>query len=810
MSFFRRNQRRALGAAGGLAALSSVLLSGTAFGGQAEILWDQFGIPHIYGPDLLTVVRGLGYAEMENHAETILMNVAAARGQSAQYFGPGDNNANIANDMLVLTEGIPDRATAWSLDPRAQDQQAILQAFADGVNEYAQRHGDTIDPSIHAVLPFLATDVLAGIQNTVHFHFMPEQDNIPALISAWQNGGKILANAVACSFTPLPDPACPTSSGGPAVAATMTHGGSNGWAIAPGKSASGNAILMGNPHLPWGNNIPIPPSEGLGLGIYQLMEVNLVIGPPGNPNLNASGVVFMGAPFIAIGYSDKIGWTHTNNTIQNTNLYELTLNSDGTYNFGTGTQPLQFQQKTIQVLGQAAVPVDIYTSVYGPIIALSNDRTKALALRVAGLDQPSAVTQYWNMIQAQNWDDFTAAISALQMPFFNVIYADQDGDIFYLFGGRQPKRNGGSWGKYSGILDGSDPSLLWTDTFAFTDLPQAINPLGGFVANSNNPPWTSAFSAFPSPTPTNDPANFPAYVSPQFMDLRAQNGAIKLQSKTTLSVADVLAAKEWTHVLLADRVLDGLDGLIAAAQQYPSPIAPNPLATAAAAVLNAWDRNADATSKGAVLFEMWWNLVTSQISSSLCPPSLQPLPTLALDNTINFYSPHPQFWAGWDPNHPLATPNGLANAAATVPYLICAATLVLADYGGALPNVQWGAAHNVVLATRDSTYQTPIPLTNMPQSGADDRFGPLRVLFPAPENDGIHFFPVSGDGYVQLVEFTNAGANAQALLGYGNASRPNSPHITDQLQYFEAKTLRPVYRARQDVEAHTVLREVVY
>jgi hypothetical protein len=46
-----------------------------------------FDIPHIYGPDLLTVVRGLGYAEMENHAETILMNVASARGRSAEYFG---------------------------------------------------------------------------------------------------------------------------------------------------------------------------------------------------------------------------------------------------------------------------------------------------------------------------------------------------------------------------------------------------------------------------------------------------------------------------------------------------------------------------------------------------------------------------------------------------------------------------------------------------------------------------------------------------------------------------------------------------
>jgi hypothetical protein len=62
---------------------------------------------------------------------------------------------------------------------------------------------------------------------------------------------------------------------------------------------------MGNPHEPWGNNTPAP-----GLGLFQLMETNLVIGDPEKPKLNASGAVFAGGPFIAIGYSDEIGWTH--------------------------------------------------------------------------------------------------------------------------------------------------------------------------------------------------------------------------------------------------------------------------------------------------------------------------------------------------------------------------------------------------------------------------------------------------------------------------------------------------------------------
>jgi acyl-homoserine-lactone acylase len=296
---------------------------------------------------------------------------------------------------------------------------------------------------------------------------------------------------------------------------------------------------MGNPHLPWGNNTPIPPINGL--GIYQWMEANLVIGDPENPTLNASGVAIVGAPFLGIGYSDKVGWTHTNNTIQNTNLYELTLNPDGiTYKFGNGVRPLLCRPDAIKVRQANDISFRICASVHGPVTARNGN--KALALRVAGLEQPSIVSQYWGMIQAHNVKEFIAANSALQMPFFNVIYADSDGHTLYLFGGQQPVRPDGDWGKYSGILDGSDRSLLWTRTFSWWDLPRAIDP--DFVANSNNPPWTSTFPQ------TLDPGNFPAYISPQFMDLRAQNGALFLQSK--LSKGSLTIAKNKSSDMVSD------------------------------------------------------------------------------------------------------------------------------------------------------------------------------------------------------------------------------------------------------------------
>jgi len=279
------------------------------------------------------------------------------------------------------------------------------------------------------------------------------------------------------------------------------------------------------------------------------------------------------------------------------------------------------------------------------------------------------------------------------------------------------------------------------------------------------------------------------------MDLRAQHGTGFLLSGESLTLAQILSGKESTHMLLADRVLPGPLGLIAAARASSDPIAKQ-----AADILDAWNRKAGAQSKGAVLFEAWYANVFDDLNKN---------PALARDNTINFYSPHPKFAEGWMASDPLNTPAGLDNAADWVPDLIKAAGQVFAAYGAL--DVKWGDVHRIVLATHDPTFQTTIPVSNDPQSGADDPFGPLRVIFRIPALDGSNkFWAVSGDGYVQLVEFTKEGANASALLGYGNASRPGSPHVTDQLPFFEAKTLRPTFRTRDEVEKHTVSREVVY
>jgi len=731
----------------------------TCHGG--EILWDTYGIPHIYGEDIPTVIRGFGYAQMEAHAETLLGNLAQARGRSAEYFGPGAGNANVTNDIQVHTFGIPERAREW-LSIGGALQREYLEAAAAGMNEYAAGHANTISPFFLKVLPVLPEDLLANFQNTITFTFQSEQSNVPALLAEWQAGkiastvpGETLASSL--RFT------------------QAARNGSNGWAIAPGRSKDGNAILVGNPHLPWGNNQPI-----LGLGIYQWFEANLVVGEPNSPDLNAEGVTFPGSAILGIGYTDDIGWTHTNNTIKNADLYEITLTGPTTYLWNGQSQQLQQQIGSIKILqpdGSLAVQnFPILSSIHGPLIAQRGN--KALALKVAGLEAPSPVTQYWGMITAHNLREFIAANSALQMPFFNVIYADRDGHIMYLFGGLQPVRPGGTFYDWAGIIPGDTSETLWTETLPWDQLPRTIDPPGNFVQNANDAPWTSTF---PQTVLYND---YPAWIAPQEMDLRPQHGATFLLSRQQFSADQVLAGKMSTRLFLADRLLPDL---LEAAQKSG-----DPTAIAAAGVLAGWNHNADAGSRGAFLFEAWYDAYASN-------------PAVPKDTTLPLYFIYPQFRIGYNPADPLHTPQGLAETTIAVQTLIGVAAGVQQTYGAL--DVAWGNVHRTVLATRDPTMQVPIPVSDDPLSGADDVFGPIRTVWPFPAPDHVHLWSYGGDGYVQLVEFTPTGAQARALLTYGNFSRPGSSHITDQLPLFDAKQLRPALRSREAVEAASVSRE---
>ena len=189
----------------------------------------------------------------------------------------------------------------------------------------------------------------------------------------------------------------------------------------------------------------------------------------------------------------------------------------------------------------------------------------------------------------------------------------------------------------------------------------------------------------------------------------------------------------------------------------------NDLVRQAAQVLTSWDRKTDAQSRGAVLFEAFFQeLNRSQSDSGI-------------------------FALSWSEESALETPKGLADREAALKALEIAANRVQSDYGAL--GVEWGKINRLRIADQD-----------LPANGGPDSLGIFRALSFGGIGQGLRR-ATSGDSFVMAVEFSSP-VRARALMSYGNSSQPDSPFLGDQLQLFARKELRPVWRTREEIEAH--------
>lgn len=666
----------------------------TAQKGDPEILWDRWGVPHIFAPDLSSAMFAYGWAQMQSHGDLMLRLYGQARGRAAEYWG-----ANFADtDRWVRTMGVPARATRWNAQQSAEAR-TLIDGFVAGVNAYAAQHADRLANEFEVVLPVTAVDVLAHLQRVIHFSFVANPQSLDAQMRRWADAG------------------------------------SNAWAVSPKRTAAGHSLLLANPHLPWGD-------------FFTWYEAQIVA-----PGLSVYGATLVGGAFPAIAFSDRIGWTHTNNTIDGADLYELQLVEGDAYRWESGTRAFETRTEVLKIRQPDGrlieEPMTIRESVHGPVIRAA--KGKALALRVAGIDQPGIVSQYLNMSRARSLAEFERAQQPLQMPFFTVMYADREGHIMHLFGGRTPVRPAGPY-DWSGVVPGVSPATLWTATHAYADLPRVVDPPSGWLQNANDPPWTTTFPL------AIDANRFPRYMAPRGMQLRAQQSVKLVGADPPLTLETMVTRKHSTRMLMAEILVKDL---IAAAR------AAGGAAAAAADVLSAWDMNADATSRGAVLFEAWYR-------------------RHARSGSV--------FATRWSEAEPLTTPRGLANPDAAVAALVEAAETVKKQHGAL--DVAWG-----------DVYRLRVGKMDLPANGGPGDLGIFRVVGFSEDKDG-KMRAVGGESYVAAVEFGPT-VRAYSLISYGNASQAGSPHVGDQLELFAKQTLKTVWLTRADIEKNLERRETV-
>jgi acyl-homoserine lactone acylase PvdQ len=673
-----------------------------------EILWDTYGVPHVYGTSTAAVFHGYGYAQAQSHGDEILRLYGESRGRGAEYWGEKYE----ATAVWVLKNGVPERSKRW-YDAQEPAFKANLDAFAKGMNDYAAAHAEAIDPTVRVVLPVSGVDVVAHAHRLMNYIYVAS----PNL------GGEGEAPVVDANGTPVDT-------------GYTGEDGSNTWAVSAKKTASGHTLLLQNPHLGWDVNY------------FTYYEAHLV-----GPDFELYGATQIGLPVIRFAFNQQMGISNTVNGMMGSTTYKLTLRDKG-YVYDGKVLPFDVATTTYKVRqADGAVvdkPLEIRSTVHGPVFTRKDGVT--VALRVAGLDRPAMLHQYFDMVTAKNYDAFTAAMQRLQVPTFNISYADKDGNIEYIFNGIAPKRNSGDVAFWRGLVPGDSSDYLWTEVHPYEDLPRVTNPRAGFVQNTNDPPW------FPSwPTPIRA-ADYPPYLAPETPEsMRAQNALSMMADNNQLTLEKFMQLKLSTRSLLADRTLPDL--LAAATSDTSADM------QAAVTLLTEWDHIYSAGNRAGLLFEEWAKLFAGN----------------SFTGVANYKVP-------FDPGKATSTPTGVRDPAAAVKMLRQAIVTTKQKYG-ALDRV-FGEVSRFKLGDVD-----------LPGDGHVGGLGPFRVITWGPLDAQGKRYPQHGETWIGMIEFSTP-VKAYGLMTYGNSRQKGSTHRSDQLELLSKHEFRELWMQRAQVEAH--------
>lgn len=663
--------------------------------GKTEILWDSWGVPHISAPNETKLMEAFGWAQAQGHGDLLLTLYGEARGKGAEYWGID----YLDNDQYIHTMNIPRRSAVW-LNAQTPAMRRDLESFAKGINNYFQQHPDFSQPSLRQVLPITAQDVVAHVQRLLLFEFVTNPQAIASL------AGQIPAGNVPIA--------------------------SNAWVIAPKQTESGHGLLLINPHLPWE-------------GRFRLTEVQLVA-----PGMDLTGAAFVGTPVPAMGFNNDLGWSLTVNYPHNVGKYALTL-AEGGYEWDGEVKPFEHHNHQVKIRqsngSQQTLEWETLESVAGVVVAQRGGN--AYTVQIPGLDRSGAISQFLAMGKAQNLAQFEAAWQQQQIPMFNVLYGDRQGNIFYLYNTLTPIREG-SWQDWDRLQPINSSADLNLDYYSYEQLPKLTNPPSGWLQNSNDPPWTSTFP------PELDPADYPPNLAAPDLSfapalLRTQRSIKLLENTSPLTFEQFKQKALSSQMELGDRIVPLL---VSAAKALA-----NPIGIEAAEVLQAWDKQANPDSRGAVLFMLW-------------------ALTIGADNVLG---------GQWNPADPLNSPSGMADINKFMAVLEGVAAQMKFLYDDLA--VSWGE----VVQMQAGNFTAPA-------NGAPSNLGSFRVLTVGTiANQRFQAF--AGDSYLSLVEFTDH-PRAQGVLVYGNASQPDSPHNGDQLSLYSQNQLRPVWRSPGEIKAH--------
>ncbi|HKG21588.1 MAG TPA: penicillin acylase family protein, partial [Blastocatellia bacterium] len=508
--------------------------------------------------------------------------------------------------------------------------------------------------------------------------------------------------------------------------------GSNMWAIAPSKSATGHAMLFVNPHQPL-------------FGPGQWYEGHVI----SDEGWNMSGASFFGSPFPTLGHNENLGWSHTVNDPDIADVYSENFDDPQdplSYRYGGEHRKATEWTDVIKIKGGSAPVSKTYKFIkthHGPIVAVREG--KRMAVKFARLEEGGLLEEWYQMTRARNVSEFKSAISKLAIPMFNTMYADREGNIFYVYNGAVPRRSTKfDWKK---PVDGSNPETEWQGFHKFEELPQLTNPKTGWMQNCNQTPLTTTSEGNP------EKAAFPDYMIRENDNARARISRKILGSKEKFTFEDWTRAAFDTTVIEADTYIPQIASEWGKLKET-DPARAGKLAPAIAE-LKSWNRVSTIESKGMTLFALWFEKGQKMLAAKDNQPWLR---MRALEQTIADLEKDFGTWA-----------------------------------------VAWGEINRLQRVHTGGEEPFSDSRESLPVAGAPGPVGIVFNFYTKAEKGQKRRYGFVGHSFVSVLEFAPS-VRAMSVLAFGQSADPKSPHYFDQAKLYAKQQFKPALFTLQEVK----------
>ncbi len=493
-----------------------------------DIYRDRFGIPHIYASTSHDLFFAQGYVHAQDRFWQMDFWRHIGSGRLSEMFG----ESQLKTDQFLRTLGWA-RIAQQEFAAMSPAEQAILQAYADGVNAYLADHRGSALSLEYAILKLLTPDYspepwqpyhtlswakvmawdlgegqmsyeieLAELLDILtveqvneiippypadHPVIVPGYTISPVSSSPPQNI-HLLAN-LSPAFKELASRVDGVNSLLGLEADALRDGiGSNNWVISGARTDTGMPLLANDMHL----GVQMP-------SIWY--EVDLHCQPKSEAcPFEVTGYSFAGVPGVIVGHNDRVAWGFTNVGPDVIDLYIEKINPDNPNQYEVNGQwvDMEIVNETIRVAGGEPQELVVRYTRHGPIVSevygplkrfdeqseLDLAKDYAIAMRWTALEPTRIIAAILGYNSAQNWEEFRQAAVNFVVPSQNTVYADVDGNIGYQTPGNIPIRNPNHSGRLP--VPGWTDEYEWQGYIPFNELPYTFNPAAGYVATANN------------------------------------------------------------------------------------------------------------------------------------------------------------------------------------------------------------------------------------------------------------------------------------------------------------------------------------